>query len=255
MMENELKKQDYAIYFDNISVNVGALSILKNINIPVLRGKNTAIVGPNGAGKTTLFMAFLGQIPYEGKILTKKNISIGYVPQSLSFDRGMPIKVQEFLSLSSQKRPIWFNISERSAKNADHLLSLVEAQHLLNKPMGALSGGELQRVLLALALQREPDLLLLDEPSSGIDITGGKLFCSLLEKLRHKMGFTQLMISHDLSMVAAHSDYVVCLNRSVITQGPPKHSLSKKYLNKTFGHHIGSLDYHQSIKAVEEKDD
>ena len=122
----------------------------------------------------------------------------------------------------------------------------VDCAHSAEKKLGALSGGELQRVLLALALMRDPELLILDEPAAGVDFKGEALFCELLEKFRKKMGFTLLMVSHDLSTVAAHASHVVCLNKKVIAQGAPKDVLQGEILMETFGLHMGliHLDSH-----------
>jgi zinc transport system ATP-binding protein len=237
-----------AIEFSALSVKAGDVSILEDINAHVPKGECTAIIGPNGAGKTTLLLALLGEIKYSGNIRFNSGshphkIRIGYVPQRFSFDRGIPITVVEFLSMGIQKKPFWLGISRRMKESAAELLYLVKAEHLLKRRLGALSGGEMQRVLLALAVQREPEILILDEPDAGVDVQGGQVFCHLLEHLRIEKGFTQLMVSHDLGMVAYHASHVICLNKKVVAEGPPRDIINKDILLEIFGPHTGVLTF------------
>jgi zinc transport system ATP-binding protein len=238
---------DTAIRFENVTIERGGLFILDGVSASVPRGGCTAIIGPNGAGKTTLLLALLGEIAYRGRILTTCEVTggcsrIGYVPQRLSFDRGLPVTVTEFLSLGVQKKPMWFGTRSVLKQKALRLLALVRADHLAHRRLGALSGGELQRVLLALALQQEPDLLVLDEPASGVDFQGEHVFCELLDGLRREKGFTQLMVSHDLATVTHHATHVICLNRKVAAEGPPRFALTHETLTAIFGMHMGLVD-------------
>ena len=235
------------IEFKQLQVTLGNTEILTGIDAGIPRQSCTAIVGPNGAGKTTMLYALLGQIPYRGQILINgrpgiKHIRVGYVPQRLMFDRGMPITITDLLALGEQRRPLWLGMNRRVRARALELLTAVNAEHLQQRMLGALSGGELQRVLLALALQQNPDLLILDEPASGVDIQGEQVFCEILERLRRKHGFTQLMVSHDLSSVTHHATHVICLNKKVIAEGAPKKVLTHKTLMKLFGLHMGLID-------------
>ena len=232
-----------AIVFDHVSVTRNGLHILDNVNATIPRGSWTVLIGPNGAGKTTLLLALLGEVNYRGRIVLGggKGLRIGYVPQKLSVDRGMPFTVAEFLAMGVQKRPLWLGISRAAREEAAHLLELVHATHIMKRRVGTLSGGEMQRVLLALALQQKPDLLVLDEPSAGVDFEGGRLFCELLEDLRSSQGFTQIMVSHDLGMVAHHATCVICLKRRVIAQGSPRDVLSGPVLQSLFGMHMGLI--------------
>ncbi len=247
-MEKEHLSVKSAIQFKNLGVEMGGVSILENINADVPEGECTAIIGPNGAGKTTLLLALLGEIKYRGDIRiyshdSKSGVRIGYVPQRFAFDRGIPLTVIEFLSMGVQKKPFWLGIDRSMQETASQLLYSVKAEHLLRRRLGALSGGEMQRVLLALAIQRDPEILVLDEPDAGVDMKGGQVFCHLLEHLRIEKGFTQLMVSHDLGMVAYHASHVICLNRKLIAEGAPKDIFNKGILLDMFGPHIGELSF------------
>jgi zinc transport system ATP-binding protein len=151
----------------------------------------------------------------------------------------MPLTVSEFLAMGFQKKPLWFGIGTDIYHRSQEMLALVKAEHLADRKIGALSGGELQRVLLALALRQDPDLLVLDEPSAGVDFRGELIFCELLDHLRHTKGFTQLMVSHDLATVTHHATHVICLNRKVAAEGPPRHTLTSENLTAIFGMHMG----------------
>ena len=229
--------------FDHVSVTRSGLNILDQVNAAVPKGSCTVLIGPNGAGKTTLLLALLGEVHYRGRITLSggRGLRIGYVPQKLILDRGMPFTVAEFLTMGVQKRPLWLGISRRAKEKALALLDEVHAAHLMRRRVGTLSGGEMQRVLLALALQQKPELLVLDEPSAGVDFEGGRLFCELLDDLRRTQKFTQIMVSHDLGMVAHHATCVICLKRRVIAQGPPDKVLNGDVLQALFGMHMGLI--------------
>ncbi len=236
-----------AVMFENVTVSLGGNSILDGVSAWVPEGSCTAIVGPNGAGKTTLLLALLGEVSYTGAIRISgagkgRHLCIGYVPQRLQFDRGMPLTVLEFMVMGWQRGPLFFGVRPRHRERAMELLRSVKVDTLEKRKIGALSGGEIQRVLLALALGQEPDLLVLDEPASGIDFQGEHVFCELLENLRRERGFTQLMVSHDLPTVTHHATHVICLNRKVAAQGPPREVLTAETLTAIFGLHMGLVD-------------
>ncbi|MFH1153861.1 MAG: metal ABC transporter ATP-binding protein [Pseudomonadota bacterium] len=238
-----------AVSFENVTVQRGGVSILEDVTARVPRGGCTAIVGPNGAGKTTLLLALLGDMPYRGRITTAGRTGwgkpvIGYVPQGLTFDRGMPITVTEFLVMGVQRKPLWFGIRSDLKQQSMDLLLAVNAGYLAERRLGALSGGEIQRVLLALALRQDPELLVLDEPAAGVDFQGEHVFCELLDELRRSKGFTQLMVSHDLATVTHHATHVICLNRRVAAEGAPHEALKKTNLRAIFGMHMGLVDAH-----------
>ena len=240
-----------AVLFDNVTVTLGGVQILDGVTAAVPKGSSAAIIGPNGAGKTTLLLALLGQAPYSGRIVMNHGgrPRLGYVPQVLDFDRGMPVTVLDAMVMGRQRRPLWFGHARKRRDEAVALLARIKADHLVSRRLGALSGGELQRVLLALALQERPEVLILDEPSAGVDVSGGSLLCELLDSLQIEQGFTRIMVTHDLSMVAAHADYVICLNRKVFGQGPTMQTLTANILAATFGVHFGvaGLDVPQQI--------
>lgn len=238
-----------ALTFSHISVSLGGVSILDDVSASVPCGECVAVVGPNGAGKTTLLLALLNQVPYQGNIHIFATSGgrvprLGYVPQRLQFDRGLPLTVTDFLVMGSQRRPLWLGVKAAHRDRARALLTSVGADTLERRLIGALSGGELQRVLLALALQQDPDLLVLDEPTAGVDLRGGSLFCELLDRLRRERGFTQLMVSHDLATVTHHASHVILLNRRVAAEGLPKEVLTPAHLSAVFGLHMGLADAH-----------
>ena len=239
---------DNAVEFEDVCVSLAGVRILEGVRARVPRGSATAIIGPNGAGKTTLLLSLLGQLAYEGRIrITAAHGQaprIGYVPQNLAFDRGMPLTVMDVMTMGRQRRPLWLGARAGARAEALALLDGVHARHLAGRRLGALSGGELQRVLLALAIQQDPDVLILDEPSSGVDVAGENLLCELLETLRAQRGFTQIMVTHDLSMVTAHAEYVICLNRRVLGEGETSTVLTASVLAATFGLHLGLADLH-----------
>ncbi len=236
-----------AVTFERVTVGVGGNTILENICASIPQGSCTAIVGPNGAGKTTMLLALLGEIPFTGNIRiskagTNRKLRIGYVPQRLQFDRNMPLTVLEFMVMGWQRLPLWFGIRSAYRNQARELLAAVKTDKVANRRVGALSGGEMQRVLLALALGQQPDLLVLDEPAAGVDFQGEYIFCELLDGLRRKKGFTQLMVSHDLATVTHHATHVICLNHKVAAEGPPREVLTPQNLTAVFGLHMGLVD-------------
>ena len=237
-----------AVRFEHVTMKRNRLTILDDVSAIVPRGSCTAIVGPNGAGKTSLIMALVGEKAHQGAIILEPNAQgrcpvLGFVPQRLHTDRGLPLTVTEFLVMGIQSRPLWLGIRPECREQAHTLLGMVRAEHLHSRRLGELSGGELQRILLALALQQNPDILVLDEPSAGVDFQGEHLFCELLEELREKQGFTQLMVSHDLGMVAHHATHVICLNRKLVAAGAPSLLLDASVLKALFGLHMGIPEY------------
>ena len=247
-----------AVRFEHVGLTLGENRILDDVCAHVPRGKFTAIVGPNGAGKTTLTLAILGQIRHTGKVLfpgldeAGRKPRFGFVPQRLVFDRDIPMTVMDYLLSGLQRMPLFLGHSKRHVERIMQYLDEVECTRLADHAFGALSGGEIQRVLLAQALLQEPDILILDEPTSGVDFKGGQICCELLRRVREKRGFTQIMISHDLATVTAHADHVICLNHTVFGEGEPRVALTHQVLSETFGLHLGLPDLHGIPQDVRE---
>jgi len=239
-----------ALRLEDISVTLNGVNILSHINAFIPRGVCTAIVGPNGAGKSTLAKALLGYIPHTGKVWfggSNGTFSLrpprwGYVPQKLQFDRNMPLTSLEFLAASISCRPLFLGIDRSIKTRCQEMLQAVECGHLADRQLGKLSGGELQRILLAMALLQEPEVVILDEPASGVDFSGEKLCCGLLDKFRKERHFTQIMISHDLATVAAHAAHVIILKNHVLAQGHPSEVLTEENLRAAFGLHTAKFD-------------
>ncbi len=236
-----------AVEFKNVAVRLNDIKIIENITASVPCNSCTSIVGPNGAGKTTLLLALLGKIKYTGSISINSiddgvKPVIGYVPQRMDFDRNIPVTVLEFMAMGLQKKPLWLGVKKKCRQDCEEVLAAVHASHLIDRRVGNLSGGELQRILLALALQTKPELLVLDEPDTGVDFHGGQIFCELLEDLRATKGFTQIMVSHDLGTITQHSTHVICMNHSVIAEGSPQEVITPEVLSSTFGIHMGVID-------------
>lgn len=197
----------------DLSLSFGGEAVLDNVSLAILAGEIITLIGPNGAGKSTLVKALLGlQAVERGKITRKPGLRVGYVPQKLAIDRVLPMTVKRFLNLTHH------------ASLADRIeaLTQVGARSVLNSQIGDLSGGETQRVMLARALLRKPDLLVLDEPTQGVDVAGQADLYRLIETIRRDQGCAVLMISHDLHLVMAKTDKVVCFNRHVCCSGLPE---------------------------------
>lgn len=230
------------VKFENLSVIADGQHILEHVNAEAPCGSATVLVGPNGAGKTTLLRCLLGEMQYSGKIAffdTEGNVAakprIGYVPQQLHADPQLPLRVYEFLSLGCQERPLWLGCSRKCRKRAAALLAMVGGSHLEERRLGNLSGGEMRRVLLASALGRNPQLLVLDEAEAGVDYRGERLFWELLDNSRKQLGFTLLMVSHNLPLAAHYATYVICVKKKALAQGVPCETLTGPVLLDLFG--------------------
>ncbi len=227
---------------ENVGVSFGKNEVLKGINLHIHCGQLAAIIGPNGAGKTTLFRAILGEIPYTGTIHNElsdvksmRKLTMGYVPQRLDFDASSPVSVLDLFSASLSSRPVWLGHSSIVKNQAIHALESVDAKHLIHARLGTLSGGQLQRVLLALALTPIPDLLLLDEPVSGVDPSGIELFYRMVSELRRTYHLAVLLISHDCAIAGRYADRMLFLNQAVLCDGKPADVLRNDIVVKTFG--------------------
>jgi zinc transport system ATP-binding protein len=211
----------------NLSVELNNEKIISNLSFELKKGQIITVLGPNGAGKTTLLRALLGIIPYKGKIKWKRGIKIGYVPQRVPFVKDFPISVKEFLKLKSK--------DENEIKEVIKLIGFDEK--ILNKNISELSSGQYQRILFTWALLGNPDVILLDEPTSGIDIVGEKTVYQILKKLKDEKKISAILVTHDLSVVFKYSDYCICLNKVPICQGKPK-KINQRNLEKLYNFEI-----------------
>ena len=220
----------HCLKINHIGVRVGEARLLEDVNLHAHCGELTAIIGRNGAGKSTLLKAILGEIPHAGSIEfsghdgqpSSVRPRIGYVPQSLNLDMSSPTTVYDMAVIFTSNRPAFLPRSRRQYERIRQHFARFSAASLLDKPAGRLSGGELQRVLLAIATFSNPDLLILDEPVSGVDNAGLQQFYRLIEQLKETDDMVILLVSHDLAYVRQHADRVVLLDRTVQESGTPE---------------------------------
>lgn len=228
----------------NLGVEINQRLLLENISFEVKEKEILAIIGPNGAGKTVLFKALLGLLPYSGKVEWAKGVKISYVPQKLLVEPDLPITTEEFFHLKrANKKEVDLALSsvgfERDKPHAGHL-----TEHVLRRKLGVLSGGELQRVLIAWALVGHPNVLLFDEPTAGVDVSTEVTVYGLLHKLQQERGLTILLISHELEVVYRYATNVLCLNKERVCLGTPREVLDKESLTKLFGGDISFYQHH-----------
>lgn len=232
---------------ENIGVSFGSLEILQNVNLHIHCGELTALVGPNGAGKTTLLRAILGEINYSGRMTfrdgkgNEKQPHVGYVPQHMEFAPDSPISVQDLLASAQTTFPLWLGVSKRLHLRIEKALEKVGVAHLIHRRLGELSGGELQRVLLAMAISPMPELLLLDEPVSGVDNKGLAQFYDTVCKLRHTHDLSIILVTHDLSAIAPHADRMILLNKKIIVDGKPEQILASPEMHTLMGRSLWGI--------------
>ena len=228
---------------EHLSVRFGTDAVLEDINLHMHCGQLVALIGPNGAGKSTLIKSILGQQAYEGQIHftpaggTEERLRIGYVPQSPGFDRGDPISVLDLFACALSRRPVFLPVGKAFRKTVLDCLSRVHGEGLIDKRVGDLSGGEVQRVLLALALEPMPHILILDEPLSGVDVEGMDLLMQMLDEIRKTYDLSILMTTHDFSMLERYCDRVVLLRHRILKKGTPMEVLSSEEFLQAF--HMG----------------
>ena len=232
----------------DLSVKIGSDAILKDVNLHIHCGQMVALIGPNGAGKSTLVKSILGQQEYEGIIAFsapgmrhRKPPRIGYVPQSPSFDPGDPVSVADLFACCLSRRPAFLGLSPAMRDKTLECLERVHGEDLINKRIGALSGGELQRVLLALALEPLPNILILDEPLSGVDVEGQTGLMDMLDEIRKRYDLSILMITHDFGMLPTYADAVVLIDRTVVKKGTPSEVLESEEFRAVFHRRGGVL--------------
>jgi zinc transport system ATP-binding protein len=222
----------------HLSVRFGKTAVLQDLSFRVDRGSSLAILGPNAAGKTVLFRALIGAIPFEGSVRWAPGMRIGYVPQKLDLERDIPMTGMDFLKARAALA--------RDTRSGDttirSTLSLVGVTaEAANQTIGTLSGGQFQRLLVAFALVGDPNVLLLDEPTAGVDEPGQERLNELVRRLQNEQGLTVLFISHELSVVYRYAANVLCLSRDRVCVGPPRTVLTPDLLHDLYG---TPVDYH-----------
>ena len=225
----------------NVSVHIGGQAIVENVTMHVHCGEIVALIGPNGAGKSTVLKAILGQQKYEGiisfatpGIRHRKLPKIGYVPQSPTFDPGDPMTVADLFGCCMSRRPAFLGLGKAMRNKVLECLERVRSVELIDKRVGTLSGGELQRVLLALALEPLPNILILDEPLSGVDVTGSHALMDMLDEIRRTYDLSILITIHDFITVEKYADQAVLIDGTVLSQGAPGTVLSSKEFLRVF---------------------
>ena len=225
---------------ENVSVKIGTDCILKDVNLHVHCGEMVALIGPNGAGKSTFLKTILGEQDHEGVIAfsepgkRSKKPRIGYVPQSPAFDPSDPVSVSDLFACCMSRRPAFLGLGKNMEDLVLECLERVHGEDLIHKRVGTLSGGELQRVLLALALEPMPNILILDEPLSGVDIEGMVSLMDMLDEIRKTYDLSILMTTHDFSMLDRYADQVVLIDHAVLIKGKPETVLNSEEFKTAF---------------------
>ena len=224
----------------NLTVKIGEQHILSDVNMHVHCREMVALIGPNGAGKSTFLKAILGQQEYDGVIAFSspgardRRPRIGYVPQSPTFDPGDPLSVADLFACCMSKRPAFLGLSKAMREKVLECLDRVHATDLIDKRVGTLSGGELQRVLLALALEPLPNILILDEPLSGVDVEGIHTLMDMVDDIRKEYDLSILMTTHDFSILERYADQVVLIDHGIKKQGTPAEVLASQEFRTAF---------------------
>lgn len=230
-----MANQETILTVENLGVKFDNNEVLRGLNFFVQKGDVLAIVGPNGAGKSVLFRALLGLVPYSGKIRWSSDLKIGFVPQKFNIDKDLPLSVAEFFKLKEKKlEKIMSTLKSVGIIDEHHI-----EHHILKQRLGWLSGGQLQRILIAWSIIDNPDVLLFDEPTAGIDIGGEETIYNLLKKLKDERGFTVLLISHDLNIVYKYANNVICVNKEMVCYGEPNMVLDPTALANLYGGEAG----------------
>ncbi len=230
----------------NLSVKIGNSQILRDVNMHVHCGQLIALIGPNGAGKSTLLKAILGQQEYDGVIAFSmpgsrgRNMKIGYVPQSPAFDPSDPISVADLFVCCMSRRPAFLGIGKTMRSRILDCLDRVHGTDLIDKRVGTLSGGELQRVLLALALEPIPNILILDEPLSGVDVEGQTELMDMLDEIRKTYDLSILMTTHDFTTLPRYADHVALIDRRIVAMDSPAQLLNSPAFKEVF-HMMGGV--------------
>lgn len=250
----------HCIKMQDIGVTIGEQNILQHVNLHIHCGTLAAVIGKNGAGKSTLIRAILGDIPHTGTIEFKnrenghmQKMRIGYVPQSLNIEKKTPISVYDMIASYQSCYPVFLKKSKKLYEKIKEHLAVFKAEELIDKQVCNLSGGELQRVLLSMAVMDEPNLLLLDEPVSGIDQNGMDLFYHTISELKRHYDLAIILISHDLDYVAQYADQVILIDGTVKKQGTVRQVYESEEFQEVFGK-FDLENYKPSRQAKEQKE-
>lgn len=222
-----------ALEVQDLAVRLGGADIVRGVSFNLPRGSCLAVIGPNGAGKTVLLRALIGAVPHAGRITWASDTVLGYVPQKLDIERDLPLNGRDFLRARAALA------GSSQAMQAEALSAVGLAAQALSTPIGNMSGGQFQRLLIAFALLGRPNALLLDEPAAGIDAPGQAQLNEVIRGLQDSRAMTILLVSHDLSVVYRHADYVLCLGRTGACFGPPRAALTPETLYEVYGQPLG----------------
>ncbi len=214
---------------ENLSVTLDGRAVLREVNFELGQGDHLAVIGPNGSGKTVLLKALLGLIPHSGNIVWQKDARLGYVPQKIEADRHLPLNSRNLL----EAKAAFLNLQEEETNEVIRTVGLPGT--LLETPVGHLSGGEFQKLLIAFALLGKPNVLLLDEPTASIDKPGEERSYELIHRMQETYGVTVVLVSHDLSLVYRYATNVLCLNQTGVCFGAPEAALTPEVLQKLYG--------------------
>jgi zinc transport system ATP-binding protein len=219
------REEECILQVSDLNVTIDGQVVLSDLTFSVHRGEVMTILGPNGAGKTMLLRALLGTVPYEGLVKWEKGIGIGYVPQRLPYIKNIPLSVADF-----------FALRKTAEANVDEMLDAVGlGAEVKTRLISDFSSGQFQRLLIAWALARNPDVLLFDEPTTGIDIGGEETVYALLTRLQRERSLSMLIVTHDLAVVHRLSSMVLCLNKELVCMGPPLATLTPENLRRLYG--------------------
>ena len=250
----------HCIKMQDIGVTIGEQNILQHVNLHIHCGTLAAVIGKNGAGKSTLIRAILGDIPHTGTIEFKnrenghmQKMRIGYVPQSLNIEKKTPISVYDMIASYQSRYPVFWKKSKKLYEKIEEHLTVFKAEELIDKQVCNLSGGELQRVLLSMAVMDEPNLLLLDEPVSGIDQNGMDLFYHTISELKRHYDLAIILISHDLDYVAQYAAQVLLIDGTVKKQGTVRQVYESEEFQEVFGK-FDLENYKPSRQVKEQKE-
>ena len=222
-----------ALEVRDLAVRLGGTDVIRGVTFALPRASCLAVIGPNGAGKTVLLRALIGALPHTGNIAWASDSVLGYVPQKLDIERDLPLNGRDFLRAKAALA------GSSGTMQAEALRSVGLAEKALSTPIGNMSGGQFQRLLIAFALLGRPNVLLLDEPAAGIDVPGQAQLNEVLHRLQDSQAMTVLLVSHDLSVVYRYADYVLCLGRHGACFGPPRSALTPETLYQVYGQPLG----------------